>query len=68
MVFIVNGETYKTQKDNYLYHNVAEYHEKKRTYYCQKYRKQKKDTVRKYVKYATFENNTSTENMCNDEF
>ena len=88
MVFVVNGETYQTQKeyyykmnpdrenvsqneiDNYLYHNVPEYHEKKRMYYREKYRKQKRNTVRKYVKYTRLENkiNTSTENMSNDEF
>ena len=86
MVFIVNGETYQTQKeyyykmnpdhknvsqndiDHFMYHNVPEYHEKKRMYYREKYRKQKKDTVRRYVKYSRLENNTSTENMSNDEF
>ena len=39
-------------------------------YNSEKYRKQKRNTARKYVKHARLENkiNTSTENLSNDEF
>ena len=86
MGFIVNGETYKTQKDyfyrmnpektgvkqcdidNFLYHNVKEYREKKRAYYREKYRKQRENKVRRYVKYDQNEHKLSTTDMSIDEF
>ena len=37
--------------DRYLYNNVKEYHESKRTYYREKYRTKKNNEVRKYIKY-----------------
>ena len=50
--------------DFYMYHNVAEYHEKKKTYYREKYRKQKNNKVRNYVKF----NMLTTPNITDDEF
>ena len=62
MVFIVNGETYKSQRDyfyimnpdkqsvkqsdidNFLYHNVHEYHEMKSVYYHLKKTENKEKT------------------------
>ena len=42
---------FESKIDFYIYHNVPEYHDKKKTYYQEKYRKQKNNKVRKYVKY-----------------
>ena len=50
--------------DFYMYHNVPEYHDKKKTYYREKYRKQKNNKVRKYVKY----NIQSTQDITDEEF
>ena len=38
--------------DRYLYHNLPEYHHKKRGYYRQKYRTLKGNKVRPYTKYS----------------
>ena len=54
--------------DRYLYHNVKEYHECKRSYYREKYRAQKNNEVRKYIKYNTQECKKVTEKVSNEEF
>ena len=41
--------------DRYLYNNVKEYHESKRTYYREKYRTKKNNEVRKYIKFKSEE-------------
>ena len=54
--------------DNFLYHNVKEYHEKKRAYYREKYRKQRENKVRRYIKYDQNEHKLSTTELSIDEF
>ena len=38
--------------DRYLYHNVPEYHHRKKGFYHQKYRSLKNNNVRQYTKYS----------------
>ena len=47
-----------------MYHTVPEYNDKKKTFYREKYRKQKNNKVRKYVKY----NIQSTQDITDEEF
>ena len=55
--------------DFYMYHNVPEYNEKKKTYYREKYRKQRNNKVRKYIKYNVHSNaSKSAISMTADEF
>ena len=53
--------------DRYLYNNVKEYHESKRTYYREKYRTKKNNEVRKYIKFKS-EEIKKTPKMSNEEF
>ena len=63
-VFPDSEKVTNNEIDFYAYHNVQEYHDKKKTYYREKYRKQKNDKVRKYVKYNT----QSTQDITDEEF
>ena len=55
--------------DRYLYHNVKEYHDSKRTYYREKYRTQKNNVVRGYIKYNIInDDKKNIEKISNEEF
>ena len=54
--------------DRYLYHNVKEYHDSKRTYYREKYRTQKNNVVRGYIKYNINDDKKYIEKISNEEF
>ena len=53
--------------DRYLYHNVPEYHNKKKTFYREKYREKKNNTVRRYEKYNANDKIKPTD-MSNEQF
>ena len=54
--------------DRYLYHNVKEYHDSKRTYYREKYRTLKNNNVRRYIKYNINDTKNDVEKISNEEF
>ena len=54
--------------DRYLYHNVKEYHDCKRTYYREKYRTLKNNNVRQYIKYNRDGDKKDIGKISNEEF
>ena len=52
-----------------MYHNVPEFNEKQKTYYREKYRKQRNNKVHKYIKYDVYSNASKPAiSMSVDEF
>ena len=49
--------------DRYVYHNVKEYHDYKRSFYRDRYRKLKNNKVRHYIKYQKTQSQNASEKI-----
>ena len=49
--------------DRYIYHNVKEYRDHKRSFYRERYRNLKNNNVRQYIKYENKQPQNASENI-----
>ena len=63
-----NENVTQSKVDMFMYHNNIEYHEHKKTYYRNKYRKNKSGNLGKYTKFDNKVFINTTQQMSKEEF